>query len=327
VLAFCSSYFLNGTSLTREAVLTLCSQQTNHGRGSHTHNADGERAWSCDISRKAKRSLLGTLALSSADPFCRSRSTIYHMEDATPGELRTASTNIRATLTEDEFRTLCRRFAAASAERSPSWAWVEEESSSPGPFCLQRAGYLRSSPILLHEDPGQAASKTGEPSADLTCARAECEVDAAALCMDVAVVRSGRLNLDIVYSQVYHVPVLLLQGHHPDGAVWTPTMLRKYLATSSGEGLVPLAAAVVSQLEHPVLRVPFCCLDPCETAALMGQLLRPGARPPSSPGSTVDSTAEQADGNAPQQLDYLSSWWSIIAPLVGVASRSCWFAG
>jgi len=114
-----------------------------------------------------------------------------------------------------------------------------------------------------------------------------------------------------------HVPVLLLQGHHPGGAPWSPDALRAFLASQrhlgaaheQSEGrLAPLSGSVVTQMEHPVLRIPCCCVDPCETAALMATVL----------GASVDGRGER--------LDYISAWWSILAPLVGAASRSEWYA-
>ena len=60
----------------------------------------------------------------------------------------------------------------------------------------------------------------------------------------------------------------------------------------------------ISQAEHPALGVPMHCVHPCRTAELMRDVL--GAR-----------------GASAAPLDYVSAWWSVVAPLVGapVAAR------
>ena len=77
---------------------------------------------------------------------------------------------------------------------------------------------------------------------------------------------------------------------------------------SAGHEIVP--ADMVSQMEHPVLRVPFCCLHPCRTADLMARLVG----------------GERAASGAAGNLDYLSAWWSVLAPAVGVRSPPALYA-
>ena len=125
----------------------------------------------------------------------------------------------------------------------------------------------------------------------------------------VASVR-GALELHIVHSESTAVPVLLLQGQQPDGSPWTPDELRAHLRRRDGAdgGVATLSGNVVTQLEHPVLCVPSCCVDPCGDGDADEELL---------------SGAPEGDG---RQLDYLSAWWSVLAPLVGAESRSAWYA-
>ena len=233
----------------------------------------------------------------------------------------------RATLSADEFARLGKEFATASAHHSPSWAWVDA-SAAPltGSFGASSSapGFLCASPILMpartnafHD--GAENATDGGPTEDLVATMPEVSVDDSALC-GAATALPDRLDLHIVYSATYHVPVLLLHGHHSNGAPWSPDNLRAFLSAhpsrtvedsvaSDEQRLAPLSGAVISQLEHPVLRTPSCCVDPCETASLMGALLSGG----------------MADGDD-SRLDYLSAWWSVLAPLVGATSHSAWFA-
>ena len=224
----------------------------------------------------------------------------------------------RRSLDSDEFVALARHFAAQSVQHTPSWAWVEAEplrgAFAGGPV---PTGYLRSSPLLL--PPKKEAS-----SADI---KEICEDEIA------APAAPSRLELHIIHSAVYRVPVLLMHGHHPDGSLWSPDAVREHLVAlamrhetqteeaggvdggnGEGSGVAPLSAAQISQLEHPVLRVPFCCIDPCETATLMACLLAGPVQ------ANAPAPAEVKRGL--DKLDYLSAWWSVLAPLVGAESRS-----
>ena len=120
---------------------------------------------------------------------------------------------------------------------------------------------------------------------------------------------SSCLHLHIVYSDTYRVPVLLLQGRGADGSIWPPATLRTHLASlCDGTGHGSLPESVVTQFEHPVLRLPFCCVDPCETAALMRLMM----------------VADDHDSSPAHRLDYLSAWWSVMAPRVGAECHAAW---
>ena len=218
-------------------------------------------------------------------------------------------------ITATEFTALAKQFAATSqstAGRAPSWAWIDAfDAAPPSPFGPPPTGYLRASPLLVpaRECPEPPLPmKAGDEDA-LSTGDDDDGDDAA---LPSAGERPGRLELHIVHSESYRVPVLLLQGQHPDGAPWTPDELRAHLRRRDASGVTPLSGNVVSQLEHPVLCVPSCCVDPCETASLMKSLLSGGTPAP-----------EEADGG---RLDYLSAWWSVLAPLVGAENRSAWYA-
>ena len=225
----------------------------------------------------------------------------------------TASTSATGQITATEFMMLAKQFAGASqAVRVPSWAWIDAVDAAPAsPFGPPATGYLRASPLLIpaRECPGAPPQiKYGDDASALSTGDDDDDGDDAALPSSAE--RPGRLELHIVHSESYRVPVLLLQGQQPDGSPWTPDELRAHLRRRDGAdgGVTTLSGNVVTQLEHPVLCVPSCCVDPCETATLMKNLL---------------SGAPEGDG---RQLDYLSAWWSVLAPLVGVESRSAWYA-
>jgi len=103
-------------------------------------------------------------------------------------------------------------------------------------------------------------------------------------------------------------------------------------------------------MEHPVLRIPFCCLHPCRTADLMTCLLsgetlvrvrvrvrdrvrvsvRVRVRVRNMVSLTLTLTHPRphphlrlGDG---AKLDYLSAWWSVVAPHVGVRGGAARFA-
>lgn len=234
----------------------------------------------------------------------------------------------REHLAAEEFVALARQFAVRSSDRTPSWAWIDAIRDPASPFAAPPiGGYLRASPILVPASTSPTGAHVAHALEEAQYGVVHTE-DGAVDDDHQDMVRPSRLDLHIVHSASYGVPVLLLHGQHPDGTPWTPTAIREYLASrhalalpaSDGSSIhsdeahsrTPLSGAVVTQLEHPVLRTPCCCLDPCETATLMAVLL-------SAHGS-------RADGHAPAtaQLDYLSAWWSVVAPLVGCASRSLW---
>ena len=121
-----------------------------------------------------------------------------------------------------------------------------------------------------------------------------------------------RLILHIVHSNSFNVPVLLMQGCDCSGMLWTPESVRSYVMEQS-RGQSALTASLISQIEHPVLHIPFCCLDPCGTSTLIEGMM-----------TTVDGGAKQLGRQVdrPQTLDYLSAWWSVVAPFVGVRTRA-----
>ena len=206
-------------------------------------------------------------------------------------------------LTAKEFDELAERFAHRTATHSPSWAWVAPMSDD-GPF-PPGAGFLRSAFIPVPQaatlPPGCDTARNDDPvllldeGADGVC-------DTGCLASPLP---THRLELHVVHSSSYGVPVLLLQGYGDNGEPWAPEAVRAHLARCGRAGHELLPLDMVSQMEHPVLRVPFCCVHPCRTADLMSRLM--GAELGSGGGG---------------RIDYLSAWWSVLAPAVGVRSSS-----
>ena len=219
-------------------------------------------------------------------------------------------------LSATDFTELGRRFAARSLNHEPSWAWVDGAAAGESLFAPP-TGYLRASRLLL--PPSSTSWASGMVVADDSSA-------AAVVCADddqdgedssaaPLAEASARLLLCIAHNGTYDVPVLLLQGYHADGSLWTPDVLREYMSAHERHGRAPIPPTALSQIDHPVTRVPCFCVDPCETAALMGHLLSCAA---------ADNACErQGDVFAPA-LDYLSAWWSVLAPLVGAPSHAAW---
>ena len=185
----------------------------------------------------------------------------------------------RQPLSAEDWTRLAPAFAAASAHRRVSWAWVEPEAR--GGFAAG-LGYLRSAAILVPADSTEDAIAHPSEDDDPSCA--------------APATGSHRLELHAVHSATYGAPMLLLQGYDAAGAPWAPAAVHAHVARCGGPA--------ISQAEHPALGVPMHCVHPCRTAELMRDVL--GAR-----------------GASAAPLDYVSAWWSVVAPLVGapVAAR------
>jgi hypothetical protein len=110
--------------------------------------------------------------------------------------------------------------------------------------------------------------------------------------------------MHITYSSTYSVPALLLQGYGADGTLWEADAVHAHLAVASAGAADTFPPDAVTQMVHPSLDVPFFAIHPCRTADLMRCVLR----------------VEDADAptRGAGQLDYLTAWWVVIAPLVGL---------
>ena len=246
----------------------------------------------------------------------------------------------RHTLSADDFCRFGRRFAARSVAHALSWAWVEPMSVGCRGFAALPCGYLAASPLLLDKEPGHQCPNghttvgqlgTGD-CVSMGAFIEEEDDDSAAPSSKPA----ARLMLHVIHSASYSVPMLLLQGYGSDGTLWTPQDVRAHLEARRGPNhTVPqpqwAIAHAISQVEHPVLHTPWCCVDPCETAALMGKLMGAADAAVADAAAVVEAIAEAKAGGGRRAakaegapLDYLSAWWSVVAPLVGAPSRAAW---
>ncbi|KAL3897771.1 MAG: hypothetical protein SGPRY_012978 [Prymnesium sp.] len=188
-------------------------------------------------------------------------------------------------LSAESFARLGRMFAASVRTRV-SWAWSE---SRPSPFS-PRPGYLHSSPLLL---PTEKCARTESAPEESERGGSDDDCSLAGGCS------GDRLELHIVHSPTYKVPTLLLLGYSADGQLWGREQVCTYLS-SRASWLGGMDAHAVTQMEHPVLGLPFFSLHPCRTAEWMSALLN-----------------KDEGGPDVSQLDYLSAWWSVVAPIVG----------
>ena len=190
------------------------------------------------------------------------------------------------------FEELARGFAARSSSQPQSWAYLQPPES--GPFG-RATGYLRSSPLLLLDSSLTLAMESASQSDD---------VDDGVLTDGIQL--TSRVELHIVHSTTYRAPVLLLQGYAADGQLWTADQVHAHLIRSSPTSSI--AASSVTQAEHPVLLVPFFSVHACRTADWMDALLH-----------RVDGETSLPNNSTYIQLDFLSGWWSVLAPLVGAS--------
>lgn len=197
------------------------------------------------------------------------------------------------------FEVLGRHFAARSAEHHVSWAWVD--SQQRGPFAQHPSGFLHT--CMLVEQKAPSEDIFIDVNAELAFTADVEEDDSTLSAVDHPC--ASRIELHIVHSTTFGVPVLLLQGYSEHGNVWNSYDWQTYLASRKFHVAQQIPTEAISQMEHPSLGVPFFCLHPCRTAEWMSHLLL----------LNVNQDIVRTDG----QLDYLSVWWSALAPVVGTS--------
>ena len=153
-------------------------------------------------------------------------------------------------LSSAAFEVMALGFADRTASHEPSWAWVP---ASDDGLLAPVVGFLRSASILVPppvsgDDPSPPLSDDG-----LTDERIV-DDDAAAV---RASPRTHRLELHIVHSETYCVPVLLLQGYGDGGRPWRVEAVRVHLGRCARAGLTCLPLEMVSQARTP--RAPRTC--------------------------------------------------------------------
>ncbi|KAK3248469.1 hypothetical protein CYMTET_42067 [Cymbomonas tetramitiformis] len=126
------------------------------------------------------------------------------------------------------------------------------------------------------------------------------------------------LDLHIVYSPSYRVPVLYLRCYRSDG---------KELSWDDFDGILPskqekksqTLETFMSQEEHPHLRRPWFAIHPCQTAELLCLMHQQELLSTSCPQSSYISSHKTAVGNRRSTLlRYMLGWFSVVGAAVGV---------
>jgi len=116
----------------------------------------------------------------------------------------------------------------------------------------------------------------------------------------------------IVYSEVYCVPVLYFQCSNLDGSLVRVEHLLKSIEKHHLKEMEHAQWPAISQEDHPILSAPYFFLHPCRTAEMMQNVCQPlfvKSDPLKEAGK---------DGGAAISPDYLTTWLSLLAPIVGL---------
>ncbi|KAH8106190.1 hypothetical protein BXZ70DRAFT_918552 [Cristinia sonorae] len=178
------------------------------------------------------------------------------------------------TLTRPQFDRACQALARNhTPSYLKSWSW-KEHSTYPG------LGYLSRTLTLPCPADGLAEQDAvdEEPHGDL----ADSEEDAASIPPES--VRLTTVQLYVVWSPSFQVPALYFSAHHDNG---TPLNLAEICRLSlfrqhalSGEQVASFALqdrassmALLSQGDHPTLGTPCWYIHPCNTSAVVGEIM------------------------------------------------------
>ena len=138
------------------------------------------------------------------------------------------------------FEAMALGFVDRPASHDPSWAWVPASDDRP---LAPSVGFLRSASILV-PPPVSSDDRSPALSDDGLADEFIDEDDTAALRAPSC---THRLELHIVYSETYRVPVLLLQGYGDDGRPWRVEAVRVHLGRCARAGPASLPREMVSQ--------------------------------------------------------------------------------
>eukprot|EP01134_Creolimax_fragrantissima_P001457 CFRG1457T1 len=125
----------------------------------------------------------------------------------------------------------------------------------------------------------------------------------------------------IVYSTPFRVPVLYITGRRMDGRLLRSRDILESLPTYKQNTLNSLTTPALTQVEHPILGIPFLMVHPCRTEELMTIVLNScvrGTQTESSPISDLMDN-EKLSTNAPKQNgNYIVTWLALVAPTFGL---------
>ncbi|KNC82169.1 hypothetical protein SARC_05550 [Sphaeroforma arctica JP610] len=132
------------------------------------------------------------------------------------------------------------------------------------------------------------------------------------------------MEYHIVYSLSFKVPVLYLTGRKKDGKLLRSDDILGCLPAYQVATFRNLSTPVVTQVEHPLLGVPYLMVHPCRTEDLMQIVLSAKSEFTDRVVSRTRSDIYQAsrtciENNAASSgHNYIVSWLTLVGPIFGL---------
>ncbi|KAJ3061166.1 hypothetical protein HDU98_002902 [Podochytrium sp. JEL0797] len=141
------------------------------------------------------------------------------------------------------------------------------------------------------------------PTDDLTYPSFEEPTDPASIpeSADTPFTNDATLELHIVYSPTYHVPLLLFNAWDRSGAV-IPYSEVIEASVFTGSQRDEFMGPVIAQQDHPILCMPFHALHPCNTVKILMEMKDASA--------TCSWTGDGV-------VHWITSWWSVVRLVFG----------
>lgn len=176
-----------------------------------------------------------------------------------------------------EFVSACKTFLKLSQEQGDSWR-EEGDAQVPGEYFISLRTLRRTT----------TSSKTSEDSQPqlLTC------------------------RFDVIFSLSYGVPMMYFTMSHSDGSCLTIEEIWDLVKVSSTD-----LWSTVSQMDHPLLQIPFFAFHPCQTEKLMETLCSSSSKETNSQLFKSDCGNENIK-KILQPHEYLISWLSFMASIL-----------
>ncbi|KAI9142510.1 hypothetical protein BKA69DRAFT_1123875 [Paraphysoderma sedebokerense] len=108
----------------------------------------------------------------------------------------------------------------------------------------------------------------------------------------------------ILYSKTYSVPALWFNLYNLDGSVVVVSDPSELLNSEFKEVIHNVRFGGITQGDHPILRIPYYYIHPCETRTLMSTIL----------SGNLSSSGNEHD----QNMNYILSWLSFVGPAVNL---------
>lgn len=192
----------------------------------------------------------------------------------------------RANMNWTEFVSACKAFLALSREYGDSWR-EEGDPAVPGEYFISlrtlRRGSKRRIPEKQEVDDDD--DHDNGPLV-LTC------------------------RFDVLFSLSYSVPMMFFKVSHSDGSSLSIQEIWELVKVSSTD-----LWSTVSQMDHPVLQIPFFAFHACQTEKLMETLLSSSSLETNDPNSRL-LVGRDKDLKSVQPHEYLISWLSFMAAIL-----------